>query len=198
MAEKISDVYIKFYYPIFTFISRRLLPFVLSTLVVSVVIIWLSQSFELFPYSLYAVSSNSMEPRLEKGSLVIVQEVNENADLEKGDIITFKGSESVEVLPITHRIVSVKDDKYITKGDNNEKADPWKLDRSEIIGKVVYNIDEVGEFIIFSRTVLGIIVLMIIPATMLITLQLKDFTQSIEDRYYKIKKEGSFKDQFKK
>ena len=60
----------------------------------------------LFGYSMLRVSSDSMEPELKVGSIILVKDV-EAAELHKGDVITYHGERGpVAGMLITHQIVS--------------------------------------------------------------------------------------------
>ncbi|MBL7055454.1 signal peptidase I [Candidatus Woesearchaeota archaeon] len=80
--------------------------------------------------------SNSMDPLLDFGSTII--EINpENAEIQKGDIISYNLDGEVFI----HRIIDIGEDElgeyYITKGDNYYKEDPEKVRISQVEGVVV-------------------------------------------------------------
>lgn len=53
---------------------------------------------------------------------------------------------------ITHRWIGTnKDGTLQTKGDANAKADPWELDRSEVIGGVTAVVPQLGYWILYLR-----------------------------------------------
>ena len=83
----------------------------------------------LFGYTFFEIVSGSMSPTIEKGDMILVKL---DTDYKVGDIISFKEDDSV----ITHRIVEIKENSYVTKGDSNNTLDnPITKDR--IIGKTV-------------------------------------------------------------
>ncbi len=85
-------------------------------------------------YVTLGVVSGSMEPTLQIGDLIIIDTKIKN--YKKGDIVTFYDSEGSFV---THRIVSIKNKKMVTKGDNNNaKDDPTNTNK--IVGKYVLKI----------------------------------------------------------
>lgn len=95
----------------------------------------------LFGYQIYNVLSGSMEPTIQTGSLVVVQGVKPEA-IESDDVITFQ-DETGNIT--THRVVSVQEDSYVTKGDANEIIDPMAVMKESLIGKVVFHIPYLGE-----------------------------------------------------
>ena len=67
---------------------------------------------------LTAVVSDSMEPNLYKGDMLVIYGTQE---IEVGDIIVYQNPKTN--LPIVHRVIEDVDGKFITKGDNNPADD---------------------------------------------------------------------------
>lgn len=84
----------------------------------------------IFGYTYYSVATGSMKPVISPNDLIFVK-ITKN--VSKGDIITFKDSGSI----VTHRLIDINNNKYITKGDANNTSDTG-INKSDIIGKVVY------------------------------------------------------------
>ncbi len=118
-----------------------------------------------------AVVSNSMEPTLNKGDLVIIKGVNPD-DIKIGDIIVYYNR--FKHIPVVHRVVGIEEidgERYfITKGDNDltnplPDQDPRAalappVSREDIRGKVIFTIPKVGLVkVYFSEAVqkLGIV-----------------------------------------
>jgi len=84
-------------------------------------------------YSLSFVLTPSMEPAIEAGDLIVSRSVKP-ADLEVGDIITFRADipvgSSTREESITHRIVDIQEIGgtyyFTTKGDNNSVTYSWE------------------------------------------------------------------------
>jgi len=80
----------------------------------------------------YVIESGSMEPAIKVGS-VVYSKPADAADLEVGDIITYKPPPDSGVNElVTHRIHSIHAHPagppvFRTKGDANESADPWRF-----------------------------------------------------------------------
>lgn len=102
----------------------------------------------LFGYQIYNVLSGSMEPTIQTGSLVVVQGVKPEA-IGPDDVITFQDETGNTT---THRVVSIQDESYVTKGDANETIDPMEVMKESLIGKVVFHIPYLGEwFLLFQE-----------------------------------------------
>lgn len=91
-----------------------------------------SKPIQPFGITILDVVSNSMNPSIRKGNMIIVKKQN---DYEEGDVITYIGSDENLV---THRIVRKYENVFITKGDNNNVEDESEVKKEQIIGKVIY------------------------------------------------------------
>jgi signal peptidase len=122
-------------------------------------------SLDLFGYRMYVVKSGSMEPKIHTGSVVIDHKAN-NYNLK--DVITFKVQNSKDT--VTHRIYKINADKSFTvKGDANKTADPDPVQKTNVVGKVLFSIPFLGYFIAFLRTLPGLIIFIIAPAVIIIS-----------------------------
>jgi len=87
------------------------------------------------------VLSGSMEPAIEPGDIVLVEDVPIE-EIEPGDVVTFQSHPGSETT-YTHRVVDVTTDKrgtvLTTKGDANEQLDPMQTDADmlEVVGNPV-------------------------------------------------------------
>ena len=112
---------------------------------------------DFFGYSIFEVQTGSMADAINAGDWIIVKSAS---NIKLDDVITFKQDGEF----ITHRVIGVYNDTYVTKGDaNNSKDDP--IDEKQIIGKVVKVLPSFG---IFKKTIFNPIVLAAIIITMMI------------------------------
>lgn len=84
-----------------------------------------------FGYTAFKVVSGSMANTINIGDIVIVKIKNEQEQFAENEIIAFKQDDYI----ITHRIISIKQDTIITKGDANNAEDKT-INEEQIIGKV--------------------------------------------------------------
>ena len=91
-----------------------------------------------FGYTMFEVSSGSMEPALSVNDIVVVKIGNDN--LVKDDIITYINDKN-EI--ITHRIVIVNSDTITVMGDANNTYDT-PINRDQVVGKVIKIYPELG------------------------------------------------------
>lgn len=115
------------------------------------------------------VNTGSMEPAIGVGSVVVIKPVDSET-LEIGEVICYSFSESNS---ITHRIVNITDEGFITKGDANEDQDYRPVKKEDVIGKVILVIPFVGYLGYFVRTPLGFIALVVVPAAALIVFEMR-------------------------
>ena len=90
-------------------------------------------------YRPWVVLSGSMEPILKVGGILYYQKINIE-DYKKGDILVYATEDHI----ISHRIVDITNDGFITKGDNNKDPDKDPVEESQIISKEIFSIRYLG------------------------------------------------------
>ncbi|MCR2815521.1 signal peptidase I [Microbacterium jiangjiandongii] len=92
------------------------------------------------------VLTQSMEPRLPPGSLVVIKPTPVD-DIAVGDVITYQ-IRSGEAAVVSHRVVSKTyadgELTFITKGDNNAAVDPEPVQAVQIRGTLWYSLPLLG------------------------------------------------------
>ena len=97
----------------------------------------------LFKYKPLVVLTGSMEPTFKTGSIIYYKSVPIN-DIKVGDVITFKMGDSL----VSHRVYSIDDGLYQTKGDANNAVDASKVKASDIVGRdAKFSIPYLGFFV---------------------------------------------------
>ncbi len=111
---------------------------VLAIMIFAKVKMMISQKdyFEVFGYSVFNVATGSMEPTIKKEDIILVKKMD---DYKEDDIITFVKEGSY----ITHRIMQISDNNYITRGDANNTDDP-AIPKEIVIGKVIHIFPSAG------------------------------------------------------
>lgn len=84
----------------------------------------------IFHYSLFVIVSESMEPMINVGDVIIV--TNNINELEIGDVVTYKRNG----IYITHMIIDLDDKYVITKGINNNISDE-KIRKEDVLYKYI-------------------------------------------------------------
>lgn len=147
---------------------KLVIDIILVILIYNVLLVGIScmnkiEKISIFGYKAYIITTNSMEPHIKEGDVIITKNEKEE-DLQVGDIITFEKKGQV----ITHRITNIEDNEgkksYTTKGDNNTIEDLEKVSYDEIVGKGILTIPKLGKLInlLENQIVFLIIILMIL------------------------------------
>ncbi len=108
-----------------------------------------------FSYRPYTILSNSMKPVYSRGSMVIVQKIDDPMDIKVGDIVQYKRSS----IMITHRVKAIDaaadgsgKKVFITKGDNSSSVDP-PVTEAQIVGIIKSHIPLIGYPTVWLREV---------------------------------------------
>ena len=102
------------------------------------------------PVQYVIIEGQSMEPTLHSGDLVVIRRQNEYA---VGDIVSIE----TPIGPVMHRIVGGDGDEgFVSQGDNNGIADPWRPTTSEIVGKLWLRFPGGAHFQWAARLTLGL------------------------------------------
>lgn len=107
-------------------------------------------------YAYLEVISGSMEPKIKKGDIVIID--TKVSDYKVNDIVTFK---DINGSFVTHRIIEINENEIITKGDANNTIDD-AIDKSDIVGRYVYQIDGIGALIKSLRSPFILVMILVI------------------------------------
>jgi signal peptidase len=161
---------------------------IISTIIYIIVIVFaitaILSRFSIGGIKLLTVQSGSMEPAIKTGSVVFVKSEN---NYQKGIIITYRKAGSLKET-ITHRIVGIqtKDSTiyFQTKGDANNAPDSQFVPKDWVVGKVLFGIPYIGYPIAFVRTLPGLIILIIIPATIIIYDEISKIKRELVHRKY--------------
>jgi signal peptidase I len=132
-------------------------------------------------YKTFLVQSGSMSPTLKAGDLIVVKP---NKIYSTGDIVTFNNSNNQKV---THRIANIKTEnnivKIFTKGDANKVVDDGYIFPKDIIGKLYYQIPYLGKLVFFSKTLPGLITLIVVPTLLIILGEFKKISKRLLEMF---------------
>ena len=119
----------------------------------------------IFGYSLINIVSGSMEPEIEKGAYILIEEV-EPEEIKKDDIICFYSTDpNIYGYPNTHQVIEepyVQDGEYyyVTKGTANLLPDTEPARGSRLIGRYVTKLDALSSFLEFISTNMLIVIVL--------------------------------------
>lgn len=152
-------------------------------IVVIFALLLIASKFNFSGLQFLVVKSGSMAPTIKTGAFVAIKK---SADYQINDIINFKNKTNLTETT-THRIINTETDEanqtfYITKGDANNTEDNQKITPDLINGKVVLDVPYLGYLVAFTQTGLGLILLIIIPATIIVYEEINTIRKEIKLR----------------
>lgn len=137
----------------------------------------------LFGYKFYIVRTDSMSLsennadfpiHFSAGDMIIVQELEDKTSLQVDDVISFISLNSdTHGEVVTHAIYEVKSENgkvvaYKTMGTHTGTPDESAVEPSYVLGKYVGQINGLGHFLAFMKTIPGYIVCIFVPFLLLI------------------------------
>lgn len=124
--------------------------------------------------SAYTIVSPSMVPNINVLDVIITTRVSDPSKIKVGDVITFNSTDyRSSGVTVTHRVKKIEktsDGKYLftTKGDANNTEDATRQPFSSIYGKVLLRLPKLGYIQYILSTVLGWLLLIIVPTVLII------------------------------
>lgn len=104
---------------------------------VLVLAVWFSSGlFDVFPT---IVISGSMRPTMEVGDIAILLKTPVE-EIRIGDIIQYVTEDGM----VVHRVVAIRDGRFVTKGDACGASDPKPIHPSQIRGKLIFIVPKIG------------------------------------------------------
>ena len=119
-----------------------------------VLLIWFTVG--VFPVYPSIVLTGSMEPKIMRGDIVLIDKFNTQDDIMKikvGDVVNFDRDD----INITHRVIEILEQKdgsvkYRTKGDNNPCEDTRLVEMSEMNGAIIGTIPKLGMPVLWMKS----------------------------------------------
>lgn len=120
---------------------------------------------DFFGFKPFIVVTQSMEPIIDAGDLILVKEKGKDYDYKVGDIISFNESDADgSLIIVTHEIVAISgvgdNREIITKGVNNNTTDAGVITPEQIEGVYLFRVKGMGNFAMFMQSPIGIIVIL--------------------------------------
>jgi len=148
---------------------RRVLDALLLMVIVGALVLLLAP--RLLGANLLVVLSQSMEPNIPMGSIVVSQPDTAADEIKVGDVITFNApGPNGDPALITHRVVELLGSgigvRFRTQGDAVEDPDMTLVSSSNLVGRVWFSLPLAGYMVAFIRTPVGYLVLIGLPALM--------------------------------
>lgn len=147
--------------------SYCLLGVIICMSLLVLVLRFMDKSPSIFGYSFYYVLTESMEPEIMPGEIILGKSVDAD-ELRVGDVVTYTG-ESGELAGkiITHKIVKVEGSTITTQGVANDIPDP-PIHAEQIMSRYVTTIPFAGTLFSIINSKLGFVFLIVLPLGLLI------------------------------
>ena len=181
--------------------AKKVLAVFINILLVILILIGIIVGVSLLPiknnYKILTVMSGSMAPKIKTGTLIMVRPAS---DYSQDDIVTFRPLDAKKNNDtVTHRILEVKENNgvktYLTKGDANNAPDANEVPKNRIVGKYLFGIPVLGYVVGYVKTLPGLILLVIIPATIIVLEESKKIIKEIKKIRRKKAQEQALKNQ---
>jgi signal peptidase len=139
----------------------------------------------LFGYTMLSVQTDSMEPVIRPGDLIIGKlNANGGQEYEVGDIVTFQMLVDRSLILNTHRIIAKdmvgSEVYYTTQGDNTLEADQGQIVSGDIVSAYRgIRIPKLGTVMDYLQTQLGFFLCVLLPMIFLFCIQLGGFVRNL-------------------
>ena len=108
------------------------------------------------------VVSDSMAPTYRPGDVLWIRPLS--GPLAPGMVVSYDFQGKL----VTHRIAAVQDGQLVTRGDNNQEVDPWRVPLSSVVGTPVLRIPYLGYVLFFLKHPAGWLLLVFLPALLIV------------------------------
>ena len=165
---------------IFKVASYCLLGLIICLSVFVLALRFLGESPSVFGYSFYYVLTESMEPEIMAGDMILCK-VTDTDDLQVGDVITYNGEVGeMKGKIITHKIIEINEGTFVTQGVANDIPDP-PIKAKQILSRYVATIPLAGEVFSIINSKIGFILLIITPLGMLIINEISTIVKAFKE-----------------
>lgn len=108
----------------------RLKDFIFRIMYILLIIYLLIFVPSVFGHKPLVIISGSMEPVLKIGGILYYEKININK-FDEGDILVYTTKDHI----ISHRIINITDNGFVTKGDTNNTVDNYLITNNQILGR---------------------------------------------------------------
>ena len=145
------------------------------------VIVLICVAIHSVPVSFLTIAGHSMEPAITNADIIAVIPSVDPDELEVGDVLVYTRDNGDKTITIVHRIIAIDESGIATKGDSNDKTDSDLVKPADIIGIFWFKIPHLGSFIRFANTDTGYLSLILIPAAILIIIEIRKIVGYLEE-----------------
>ena len=118
-------------------------------------------------YNTYTIRTDSMEPILMVGDVVVVEDIDPD-NIQVGDIVAFyvdvtNDGEDDVIIHYIDEIIQYDEDTLVfkSKPEVSNLQDRWTIEEHDIIGVYKYKVEDIGKILLFLNSWIGRIVLLV-------------------------------------
>ena len=123
-------------------------------------------------YCPFIVLTDSMDPGIQSGDLVIDRVVTDAGVIREGDVISFFDPASAGQSVVTHRVTAVVSGSdgvaFRTRGDANNAEDKAVIPAANVVGLYTRRIRGAGNVVMFMQSTPGLLVCVALPLVLLV------------------------------
>jgi len=135
---------------------------------------------QILGWQINTVYGAGMSPTFNKGDAVVIESVEPEA-IAVDDIMVYYSPMDGQIT--THRVIETVESEeglfFRTKGDNNEDEDPYIVPSENVTGRTKYQIPMLGYFNYFTRTPLGVTLLVGMPGLIFTTTEINTLIRTL-------------------
>lgn len=141
----------------------------------------------IFGYSFYYIATESMEPSLEVGDVILAKEVTNFDSLSIGDVITYQGEVgSYANKLITHQIIGIDINDgiytFTTKGTHPSSTVDPLVSQDQVVSKMVFEIPLMGKLMKVINNPFGFLLLIALPLAICLFGEIKNFIEACKNK----------------
>ena len=116
--------------------------YLLMPIVITAILVYFTSGY--FRFFAVAIASDSMNPVISKGDVVVIDSKSDKSKLKEGDVIAYRHEDVI----VVHRLIQILElndgNYYYTKGDSNYSKDNYVITEDMILGVVNYRVPYIG------------------------------------------------------
>lgn len=114
-------------------------------------------------YQHYIIVTGSMEPTINIGDVVVINQQASFNDLNVDDIVAFNTVVNNREIVVVHYVHSINEEEgtFLTRPENQVNPDNWVLVEDDLVGQYLFRIPIIGRFLVFAQSTTGRIVIIL-------------------------------------
>ncbi len=111
----------------------------------------------------YVIVSDSMEPTINVGDVVFINNQVDLDDVSIGDIVAFETTINNQEVVVVHYVydIDTTEQTFTTIAENQEIPDDWTLTSDDLIGRYMNHLSRIGSFLLFAQSSIGRIIIIV-------------------------------------